>query len=81
MTSVLKVKYLGIFPVSLPEEVPLAENMTLADVMAQLIKACNMPDEFFWDRHLIVVNGRRPQLDELASDGDLLNILSYSEGG
>jgi len=77
----LKVKYLGIFPVTVPGEVSFDAGQTLAEVMVPLINACKMSDEFFWDHHLIIVNGRRPQLDERASDGDLLHILSYTEGG
>ena len=77
----LKIKYLGIFPVTIPSEMSLENIKTLADVMTPLIEACKMPEDFFWERHLILLNGRSPELDEPVADGDLLQILSHSEGG
>ena len=77
----LKVKYLGIFPVTIPAEIPIENKATLNEVMVTLIEACKMPEDYFWDHHLILLNGRQPELEETVADGDLLQILSYSEGG
>ena len=77
----LSLKYLGIYALTLPEEISLEDKETLGDVMAEVIEASNMPDEFFWERHLVLLNGNQAELDEPVSDGDLLQVLSYSEGG
>ena len=77
----LKVKYLGTFPVTLPGEIAIDGMQTLAEAMKPLIKACRMPEDFFWENHLVLLNGRRPLLEDPIADGDLLHILSYVEGG
>ena len=77
----LRVKYLGTFPITLPGEIPIGDMRTLADAMVPLIEACKMPENFFWENHLVILNGERPQLDDPIADGDLLHILSYVEGG
>jgi len=77
----LKVKYLGLFPVTLPDEISVGRGQTLAQVMESLIKACKMADDFFWEHHLVILNGRQPEMEEVVHEGDLLHILSYSEGG
>ena len=75
------VRYLGIYQLKLPTSIPIEGSQTVTQTMVPLIKASKMTDDHFWDTHLVLVNGRRPEMDELVVDSDKLDILSYSEGG
>ena len=79
----LNVRYLGIFPLEdiVPREFPIEGMQTVAQVMAPLIEICNMPDDFFWENHLVLLNGERPDMEASIADGDSLEILSYHDGG
>jgi hypothetical protein len=76
-----RVRYLGIYPVKFPESIEIEGMQTVSEVMAPLIEKTGMPSDFFWNRHLVLLNGKRPEMDDAVSDGDNLQILSYSEGG
>jgi len=75
------IKYYGIFPLELPGELRIDGSQTVEQTMIPLIKACNMPDDFFWGNHLVLLNGVRPEMSDLMTDDDELQILSYHDGG
>lgn len=77
----LKIKYLGIYPFTVPESIGIEGTQTVSSIMKTLILSNSMPEDFFWDRHLVLLNGKQPEMDDFVSDGDSIQILSFSEGG
>jgi hypothetical protein len=77
----VRIRNLGNYPINIPDFIRIEGVRTVAEVMTYIIDNCKVPEDFFWNRHFILLNGKRPEMEDTVSKGDMLDIISYSEGG